>query len=87
MNYCKWNMDEIKGLESISGIVVLYTEVNRDGSVSREIGIDKSGRVVHKFPSTAFQQGEYGIFDNQKVEISQNTPTITRTEFEKAWSE
>jgi hypothetical protein len=85
MNYCKWEDKDIEGLSSFSGTVILYTEIDKDGNVRREIGFDKEGEVVHRCPSEFFPLGQYGIFDNQKVKISDFSSTISKEEFEKLW--
>ncbi len=85
MHYCKWNEQELKGLKSINDMVILYAEIDSDGKVRREIGLNQSGKVVHKFPSVSRQHGTYGLFDNQIVQLSIRDSGITKDEFEKLW--
>ena len=84
--YLKWVNDK-KGVEGLSalGIETMYTEVSEDGEVLREIGIGKGGQVVHKCPGHGYKYGTYGLFDNQKVEISKRASDITSEEFERLW--
>ena len=85
MHYRKWDEDDAQGIQSISGMVVLYTELDNDGNVRREIGFNKSDEVVHRFPSRLYRYGTYGLFDNQKVVIIDGYSNVTKDEFEKLW--
>ena len=87
MYYCKWTEKDVKGLRSSDGIVILYAEIGDDNISHREIGVNEAGEVVHKFPSDSYRYGKYGLFDNQKVIISNSSPLITKEEFEKLWNE
>lgn len=51
----------------------------------REVGVDASGRVVHRCPDRRFPMGAYGWFDPHNPPVSEATP-ITRDEFEAAWA-
>ena len=62
MRYFKWEEKDVQGLNS-DGISCVYTEVNEDGRVVREIGIDMSGKISHKWPSSNSKFGKYGLFD------------------------
>lgn len=84
-HYLKWTQEDVTGLESFGGIKTLYTEIDDAGKVFREIGVNKEGKVVHKCPSAFHQYGQYGIFDNQRIKISNDKPSITKEEFEKLW--
>jgi len=89
MWYCKWAGNDIKGLEKISGMVTLYTEIGEDGRVRREIGFNNEGKVVHKCPSDGYRWGTYGFFDLARVERAEKTDSpsdvITEDEFEQLW--
>ncbi len=85
MFYCKWNESNICGLNSNFGISILFTEIDDEGSVKREVGIDKSNKVVHMFPSGSFSYGVYGIFNNEKVGISRLRSDISKVDFEELW--
>lgn len=86
MYYCKWTEADVKGLRSSDGIVILYAEIGADNIVRREIGINESGEVVHKFPADLYRYGKYGLFDNQRVVISDSSPLIPKEEFEQFWN-
>ncbi len=85
MFYCKWNESNICGLNHNFGISILFTEIDDEGSVKREVGIDESNNVVHMFPSASFSSGVYGIFDNEKVDISSLRSDISKDDFERLW--
>lgn len=85
MYYYKWSEKEIQQLQSVGGMVNLYTEIDPDGNVRREIGLNQSGKVIHKFPSNLYPNGRYGLFDNQKVIVTDRSSTIAKDEFEKLW--
>ena len=83
--YCKWEEEDIKGLHSMAEVSSLYTESNEEGVVLREIGLNKFGKVAHRYPSSAHSLGHHGIFDNQTVELSNETTKLTKEEFEALW--
>jgi len=83
--YCRWDEDDIEGLHSISEIASLYTESNEQGLVLREIGLDKFGKVTHRYPSSAHPFGSRGTFDTQTIKLSEKTRTLTKEEFEALW--
>jgi hypothetical protein len=89
MWYCKWAGIDIGGLEKISGIASLYTEIGEDGRVRREIGFNDAGEVVHKCPSDVYRYGTYGLFDLSNVERAEKADSpsdvITEAEFEQLW--
>lgn len=83
--YRKWEEEDIKGLHSFSQISRLYTESNEQGVVLREIGLDKLGKITHRYPSNAHPFGSRGIFDVQTVEPSGGTTNLAKDEFEDLW--
>jgi hypothetical protein len=83
--YCKWTENDVEGLRSSDGIVVLFAETNEEGDVLREIGVNEEGKIVHRFPSKFFRYGGHGLFDNQNVLISESSPLVTKEEFEYLW--
>jgi len=85
VKYIEWDIDSIQNMSSISGMIKLYTEIEDDGSVCREIGINQEGIVIHKFPSDHFKQGKYGLFDNQIVEVKE-TVSLDKNNFELLWN-
>lgn len=81
MRYIKWTKAEAYGLEDL-GISLLLTEVDPKGLVTREIGLDQEGRVVHRAPSV---ENSYGYFDNLPVLVEDESRSISATEFENLW--
>jgi hypothetical protein len=65
MRYLRWDDRDAEGLSAVDGIVSLYTEVDGEGRVRREVGVNHDGKVVHRFPSTQHPHGTYGLFDLQ----------------------
>lgn len=63
----------------------LYVEVNDDGRIFREVGINQNGKIVHKYPSETFEFGDYGIFDLNTIE-SNTKSDIDIKEFEQIWN-
>lgn len=63
MNWIAWTSDEIQGLEK-AGLVLLWTEIDDNGFVTRELGFDIEGRVIHKVP---FGSKRFGLFDLQVI--------------------
>ena len=85
MLYLKWTNKDIAELEMFDEIVILYTAIDKEGNVHKEIGLDSEGKVVHKAPSNIGRFGKYGIFDNQKVILTDNIESITKETFESLW--
>lgn len=82
MYYLMWDENSISGLSEYKGCVVLYTEVSSVGEVLREIGLNNSGKVCHRFPSL---DEERGLFDNQKIEPSSLKNDIAEDQFFEIW--
>jgi hypothetical protein len=51
----------------------------------REVGLDRSGNVVHRCPDQRFPMGGYGWFDPHTPPVSEGV-AISKDEFEHAWS-
>jgi len=90
MWYRKWDENDVNGLGKTSGMVIMYTEIDEEGRVRREIGFNDAGEVVHKCPSDGYRYGTYGLFDLSKVERAEKADSpsdvITRAEFEQLWN-
>jgi hypothetical protein len=85
MRYVKWTGLDIEGLDSIAEITVLYTEIDDNGDIIRELGMNKNGTIVHKFPSHSGKYGKYGVFDGQKVIVSDLHSDISKEDFDRMW--
>ena len=67
-------------------IDTLLIEVNEDGTVSREVGLNKTDQIIHKYPSKDFRYGRYGIFDLASISLSKDIEDdFTEETFEKYW--
>ena len=82
MFYIRWTETDIERLSKRTRIHILLTEIDSDGEVRREIGLDENLNVVHRSPTEA---EPYGLFDNQLIEIAGPRNDLTKEEFEKLW--
>jgi hypothetical protein len=83
MKYIRWTIGkEITGRFPNRRLVDLITEVDDSGRVSREVGIDDGGDVVHRAPSP---DDPYGLFDNQVIEPVDRENDIAPDAFERLW--
>lgn len=82
MLYLKWTEQDIADLDKFYEIAVLYTALDMDGNVKKEIGINNKGEVVHRAPS---KTSRYGIFENQKVILSNDQKKVTKNIFDDLW--
>jgi hypothetical protein len=78
MIYMKWTTEEFASLQSS----VLYTEVDEDGWVQRELTIAADGTVADKLVPTAKKPGWFGLTRLSRVMLEDN---ITQAEFESMW--
>lgn len=84
MLYLRWTEQDIADLGKFHNIAVLYTAIDTEGNVKKEIGLDKNGKVVHRAPSSS---SNYGIFDNQRVIISSGQAKVSKEVFDNLWKE
>jgi len=83
VNYLRWTTGkDIAGRPFVRGLVELYTEIDDAGLVTREVGVDRAGGVVHRAPSS---KNPYGLFDSQTVEMVERENDITQEAFERLW--
>ena len=78
-----WTRDDINEFETM-GIDLLWTELDEYGFVTRELGFDIEGRVIHKVP---FGSKRFGLFDLQIITVSGATPFIEPERFNERWNE
>lgn len=64
--YLTWTERDIAGLRKTWGLSRIFTEIDAQGAVSREIGLNESGDVVHRYPGLP-SRAEYGVFDTAKI--------------------
>jgi hypothetical protein len=79
MFYLKWTRSELATLE----MRALYTEVDEDGWVQREVGIDGDGRVQHQLTPTSTDPGWFGLARLSLFMLSSN---VSKAEFEALWN-
>ena len=77
--YVSWGREEIKGLPIEWTRVV--TEIDPNGRVLREIGLNTKGEVVHRAPSPI---NNHGLFDQVPVDAGPDSDA-TAEEFEGWW--
>ena len=82
MIYLKWTSSELASLE-LEALSALYTEVDEDGWVQREVGVCSQGLVVHQLTPTTHRPGWFGLARLSRLMLNSN---VTKTEFESFWS-
>jgi hypothetical protein len=80
----QWTEANISGLMEGWGLSRILTEVGDDGSVTRELGFDAEGNLVHRFPGEP-TRAKYGVFDLAEIDGSSG-PELNAEEFERLWS-
>lgn len=83
MRYARLTEENISGLNGL-GVDTLLAEVLPDGSVSREVGLNQSGAVIHRFPGTG-RFGRYGILDIVTLDLKSETDDISQPYFEEIY--
>jgi len=78
MFYLKWTSDELATLRAGA----LYTEVDEDGWVQRELGIGDDGLITHQLVPTDARPGWFGLARLSLVMLDSN---VTKAEFETLW--
>ena len=79
MIYLKWTRSELATLE----MDALYTEIDDDGWVQRELGVGPTGLVVHQLTPTTGRPGWFGLARLAGPMLSSN---VSRREFEALWA-
>ena len=78
MIYMKWTPSELATLRSRS----LYTEVDEDGWVQRELLIAADGSIADQLIPTNTRPGWFGLARLSLVMLESN---VTKAEFESLW--
>jgi len=79
MIYLKWTQSELATLE----MDALYTEVDEDGWVQREVGVGWDGLVIHQLVPSGAAPGWFGLARLSQLMLSSN---VSKTEFEQIWA-
>lgn len=78
MIYLKWTRSELVTLD----MDALYTEVDEDGWVQREVGVCAEGLVVHQLTPSTTRPGWFGLARLSRLMLNSN---VTKLEFETFW--
>ena len=78
MIYLKWTRSELATLD----MNALYTEVDDDGWVQREVGIGDNGLVIHHLTPSTGRPGWFGLARLSGLMLSSN---VSQREFEAFW--
>ena len=82
MRYLRWSERDIDGIVSL-GLASIWTEVDADGHVVREIGFDANGLSIFRAPTA---ERERGLFDNATVALERHDKNeLEPALFEEAW--
>jgi hypothetical protein len=79
-----WTDTEITGLAD-EGLSRILTEVDEEGFVTRELGFDIEGNLVHRYPGKP-TRAEYGLFDLAKIDARDRTEASPE-EFDRLFDE
>ena len=80
----EWTEADIEGLSDAWGLTRVLTEVDDVESVTRELGFDAKGNLVHRYPGEPTRT-RHGVFDLTKIGLS-GRADIEAEEFERPWS-
>ena len=78
MIYLKWTPSELATLD----MRALYTEVDEDGWVQRELGVDDDGAVTHQLVPSTLEPGWFGL---ARLATFMLTSNVSQAEFESLW--
>lgn len=78
MIYLKWTSTELATLRGDA----LYTEIDEDGWVQREVTLSSDGVVSHRLVPSLEQPGWFGL---SRLSMPMLESNISRGEFERVW--
>ncbi len=78
MIYLKWTSSELATLD----LGALYTEVDEDGWVQRELGVDDEGLITHQLVPSDTRPGWFGL---ARLSHAMLTSNVSKAEFESLW--
>jgi hypothetical protein len=78
MFYLKWTPSELATLRAGA----LYTEVDEDGWVQRELGIGADGLITHQLIPSDARPGWFGL---ARLSFAMLDSNVTKAEFESLW--
>lgn len=80
----EWTEADIEGLSDSWGLTRIVTEVADNGTVTRELGFDANGLLVHRSPGEP-TRAKPGVFDLATVSLPGRSD-MTAEDFERLWS-
>jgi hypothetical protein len=78
MIYLKWTPADLATLEWWA----LYTEVDEDGWVCREVGVDHDGSVTYQLVPSSQAPGWFGL---ARLSFAMLQSNVSKAEFESVW--
>jgi hypothetical protein len=78
MVYLKWTQTELATLQ----LAALYTEVDEDGWVQRELGVGANGAITHQLVPSNGTPGWFGLARLSSLMLTSN---VSQAEFESLW--
>ena len=78
MIYLKWTPSDLATLR----VGALYTEIDEDGWVQRELGIGDDGLITHQLVPSDARPGWFGL---ARLSLIMLTSNVTKAEFESLW--
>jgi hypothetical protein len=78
MIYLKWTPSELATLK----MRALYTEVDEDGWVQRELGVSHEGSITHQLVPSDGKPGWFGL---ARLSLLMLTSNVSKDEFESLW--
>jgi hypothetical protein len=79
-----WTETDLTGLAQTWGLSRILTEVDEQGAVTRELGFDVDGNVIHRHPGEP-TRAKYGVFDLANIAPG-DTTEMDPAEFDRLWS-
>ena len=80
MIYVKWTQSELATLNTPA----LYTEVDEDGWVQRELAIADDGTVAEQLIPSSKKPGWFGLV---RLSFAMLESNVTKAEFESLWNQ
>lgn len=74
----------MRGLAKAWGLSRILTEVDEHGAVTRELGFDVGGNVVHRHPGQP-TRAKHGVFYVTNIAPSEETE-MELAEFDRLWA-
>ena len=79
-----WTEADAAGLGEAWGLSRIITEVDEEGFVTRELGFDAEGNLIHRCPGEPTVTDQYGVFDLAKIAPSDRAD-LDPEEFDRLW--